>query len=680
MRAGNQDASISVQDSGSVRHGARAASGRSLRVRARVELRYLAVCACEPALWLLLLALVLLGAAAYRVPLAYTLDIGGAPGGAVFDQPYLQNFNRSPEYDDPAAPRRAFRWAFPDARIVLPGSGLGSYAVTLDVAAGQPGTERVGVEVRGADVHVSTLPLAPSPRSYHLLVPAPAGDLDLRFAARSFQSPGDPRALLFAVDALRMRAATPLLPAPAALAWLAAVVAGGYALLRRWDLPARVAGTTGAVGVLLLVALLAWRRFGLTGFAPRLATILVLAYAGTVVVEPLLRSLARLLRLATVAGETRAVVALAMLACAIRLAGLWHPQALTSDLGLHANNLRNLASGEVIFTEGLPEEAGGGRAPYPPAQYVMLLPGALLLSPERLVQAGNALLDSLVIASNWLLLRSAGASARAGLFAGALYLFALPLLLSLSVGEMANVWAQALVAPLFLALLLRRLGRAPSWLLVGMLALSFLAHSGVFLSLLLFFGVYLVLLWTVDRFPRLGKTFRPLPFERRSWRTVDAAALLAPMLVALGIAMLVYYSAFIGAELGGAGRAGALGIAGLWSALAQALHWRGPIGPAIAALGAVGIGLSLRSRPELGLVLLACSMSALLSLVSLLVSQQTLRWQAFVFPALAVGSGMALARLESRGRAGRIAAYLLVAGTLVFGAAHWYAHVGIYLH
>ncbi|HSH81429.1 MAG TPA: hypothetical protein VLA19_23115, partial [Herpetosiphonaceae bacterium] len=235
MRAGKQDTSITVRDSGSVRQGASAASGRSLLMRARVELRYLAVCAREPALWLLLLGVVLLGMAAYRVPLTYTLDIGGTPGGAVFDQPYLQNFNRSPEYDDPTAPRRAFRWAFPGARIVVPGSGLGSYAVTLDVAAGQPGTEHVGVEVRSAGVHVGTLPLAPSARSYHLLVPAPAGDLDLRFAARPFQSPGDPRALLFAGDALRMRAATPLLPVPAALAWLAAVVAGGYALVRRWD-------------------------------------------------------------------------------------------------------------------------------------------------------------------------------------------------------------------------------------------------------------------------------------------------------------------------------------------------------------------------------------------------------------------------------------------------------------
>jgi hypothetical protein len=194
-----------------------------------------------------------------------------------------------------------------------------------------------------------------------------------------------------------------------------------------------------------------------------------------------------------------------MLAWIIRLGGLLHPQAYTSDLGLHVNNLVDVVRGTLIFTENLPGEAGGGPAPYPPAQYVMLLPGLLLLPAGHLVSAGNALADSLTIAWVWLLLRSAGATPAMGLFAGGLYLFATPLLKSLSVGEMANVWGQALVTPLFLLLYRWQVALLPSAILAAALAVTLLAHFGVFLSLMVFFGVYLVMLVIErDPWPKLG--------------------------------------------------------------------------------------------------------------------------------------------------------------------------------
>ena len=175
---------------------------------------------------------------------------------------------------------------------------------------------------------------------------------------------------------------------------------------------------------------------------------------------PLLAGLAAVLGSAVPTGEVRALSSLVMLAWVIRLGGLLHPQSYTSDLGLHMHNLENLIRGEVIFTEDLPARAGGGPAPYPPAQYVMLAPWSLLANSEQTTRIGNTLADSLVIVALWLLLRTAGAPAMVACFTAGLYLFATPLLNALSIGEMANVWGQALVAPLALMLLRWRQARA----------------------------------------------------------------------------------------------------------------------------------------------------------------------------------------------------------------------------
>jgi len=355
-----------------------------------------------------------------------------------------------------------------------------------------------------------------------------------------------------------------------------------------------------------------------------------------------------------------------MLAWAIRLGGLLHPQAYTSDLGLHANNLRGVTGGEIIFTETLPGEAGGGPAPYPPAQYVMLLPFRLLLGAERLIEAGNTLADSLFIVSGWLLLRTAGASARIALFAGSLYLFATPLLVSLSIGEMANVWGQALVGPLLLVLYGWHAGVLPTWALVATLAIAFLGHLGVFLSLLPFFAVYLALLFIRDG-----------PWAR-------LAGVLA---LALLVVVAVFYSSFARSVAADGGNARVpFGLGRVRHELVLSLGLMGRTGPLNAGLGLAGLALLFRRVAEgramelLWLLLLAWWLSALLSLGTLLWTQQALRWQAFLFPALALCGGVVLAALHHRGGARRALAYALLTIIIVRGAALWYVQIATYQH
>ena len=71
-------------------------------------------------------------------------------------------------------------------------------------------------------------------------------------------------------------------------------------------------------------------------------------------------------------------------------------------------------------------------------------------------------------------------------------------------------------------------------------------------------------------------------------------------------------------------------------------------------------------------LLAAWCLSTLVSLGSLLWTRQALRWEAFVFPALALCGGTALAGLHRRGRFGQAAAYALLGMSVVRGAALWY--------
>ncbi|MDQ5852850.1 MAG: hypothetical protein M3380_12440, partial [Chloroflexota bacterium] len=65
---------------------------------------------------------------------------------------------------------------------------------------------------------------------------------------------------------------------------------------------------------------------------------------------------------------------------------------------------------------------------------------------------------------------------------------------------------------------------------------------------------------------------------------------------------------------------------------------------------------------------------------SLLWTQQALRWEAFLFPALALCGGVALAGLHRRGRLGMALAYALLGLTCVRGASLWYWQIATYQH
>lgn len=636
-----------------------------------VELLALSRYLREPGLWLLIGLLPALGSLAYALPWRWQLDVGGAPPRAalcaaldVFDAPFLEGFNIDPEFDrlppECAAARVAYRWAFDQAALRLPGVGRGVFNLRLRLARGQATTVASRWQLNGQPL--LALPIAPEARTYELLLPpGAAADLTLRLQTPPFTPPGDSRPLAFAVDYLALHALTPLVPSPTHLGWLAASVALSYLLLRRWDLPARLGLLSGLALVALLALLLVVQRLNLTIYAPRLAVLLLLAYPLTVALQGLGAALARLMGLVLPPGEARTLAAIVALAWLVRALPLFHPQTFMSDPGLHANNLHFLIRGEVLFTEDLPARAGGGPAPYPPAFYVLLAPLALVVSEERtLVIAGAALADSLTILWLWLWLRCLGAGRPAALGAAAVYLFATPLLRSLQIGELANVWGQAQVAPVLLALTLWRQGRLPARVLTPLLALALLGHFGVFLSLLALGAAYLSLLLLRD------------PFRALRLAALGGAALL--------IVVALYYSAFVEVLLQRApAPPPASSVAQrLLRAARELILPAGSVGLVASLLSWGGLVLAWRRWPALGELLLAWWLAVLLSWATLLISAQALRWEAFVFPAVALSGGVALAWFWQRNGWGRVLALALTVLLLAQGAWHWLEHLRTY--
>ncbi len=631
---------------------------------------------------------------AYQVVSTVRLDVGGDREARRrgFDTPFLVNFNDSEPADAPDRPwyladTPPYRWTRDVSGVVLPGAGGDLWLVRITTASGRPDGSAVSSVWRIADGSPMTLQIDAQRRTYAMLARTdPAGDLRLTFETPRLTAPSDPRILgipVFRVVATPAQSA-PYRPAWATLAWMTAALAGMYALARRTSAPFRRAAYAPVVVVAITALFVAWmiatRRMDATVFAPTVAVWVWAAYALTPFVEAALRATQSAEDVATAAGLTAT-------AWFVRVVGMLHPYTLTSDLGLHVNNLADVARGIIFFTEGLPCRAGAGPQPYPPGGYLALLPVILLTGADRaalalLVQAGTALLESLTVAILWLLLRRAGAGTTATLYTAVIYALAPPILRAYSVGEMANLLAQALVTPLILWMALTLHDRSWKAALSGAALILFilLSHGGVALSTgaMLAVWFFLLLVWRRNQEPR-GAPLR--------WELPVAAGI-------AGVASLVlFYSAF--GYVAEARRAAqeTLAAQGMicppGDPLLDKLNWwivgfifspGAPIPPPALAAGITGVFIAARSHNSaIRIVLAACWLGAVASLGTLLFSDQPVRWTIFIYPALCIGAGMALEQWQRRSRIGAALAVTVFLFLIWYGAADWIRQVSEYL-
>lgn len=688
---------------------------------------------------LLALALVL-WTLAYQVPLRVGLAIGGdrQTHRREDDAPFLHNLNAS----EPASaetwqwwtlePGYSYRWTRSHSRIELPGIGAGRWLVTLHASSGRPAGEPAASTWHVGDRVALPLTIPAHGRIYRMLTASsPPGDLTIRLETPAYVSPGDPRDLGFVLRDVQVAAlATPglRLPALAQLAWLTMVLLLAYPLARWLALTRRSALLVGLACALFAALLLAGPRLVLTLATPRLAGLLLGCWGLALLAWTVLRGW-QMPRQTWQAGAG-AVVGLVLLAFALRMGGMLHPAAIFSDHRLHANNLLELALGHVHFTEGLPASRGGGQAPYPPGVYLLLAPALTLLPADMasrvgIVQTGVALLDSLVVALLWLVLHGSGLGRRAALAGAALYLLPLPLLVSFSIGEYANLGGQALATFAVGALALGiashpqpKRSTAPlarSWpgpdpllrilIFVLLLCLALFSHAGVTLSLaflLVAASGLAPLFWLLRQRDRWDRRKRALaaPTDSRVHSPLNPGILIGGSLLAAWTAGQVYYAAprflpIYAQRLGGGGSGHAaddlfwavLGLPGTVGA--TLLHILSPASrllPLLVVGGLVGLLLLWQRDAKRGHLapltasLLAWWLGTLLSFLLLLGNAQGLRWQHFLVPGLCLGGGVAFSAIWRRGGAGRLVALTGLVGILAYGWAMWIGFIADYLH
>jgi hypothetical protein len=666
----------------------------------------------------LLLAAVCLWSLAYQLPLEQRLHIGGdvALERREDDGPFLEGVNGSEpaeRVDDAGDPRGyvwwfeearrkgiiPYRWTTADSAVVVPGAGGGPYLVEIVAGSGRPDNSEAPTLWTPGTAPPVELSLPAEPRRYRLLAPAgPGGELRVTMRTTPFTPPGDPRELGFVLHEVRLRdiGAAPRAPAWPALGWLALAVGVIYGLAsalhvgRTWSLALAAGAALAAAGALALA------RPALTVFAPELGLLAVACAALGAAAWPLVRRIAPSEAARAEAGH---VLALVLLAFALRMGGMLHPQALFSDLGLHANKLYEVTLGRVFFTTGLPGDVGGGQQPYPPGGYLMMLPGQLVAAGGEarrlLVQGATALFDSLAVALIWALLRRAGLGTRAAALGAACYLLPTAALESFSIGEYANLAGQALALPLIALLGLGALSRpetrspipdprspisSPRSLLTAAVALGLLAHSGVTLSV----GALVAAAWAFAWAGRL----------RGRDGAVDPVVLSIGAAAGLVVALLIYYTApvFLGALADRAGRAGqgapALKVLGdtlrALLGLTPPQDTRAALPPLLGPAAVAGLVLVLlRRKPNaapLRALLAAWWAGTALTLALLLVAEQGVRWAIFLYPALCLGAGICLDALWRRGRLGRLAAIAALAIIVGAGLVAWIGLIRDFKH
>lgn len=684
---------------------------------------------------LLLLGL-LLWTLAYQVPPSLHLAVGGdsSTQRREDDAPFLVGVNAS----EPAQTGRfdwwnldagnSYRWVTSAAVLELPGLGGGRWRVTLIAGSGRPdGTPAISTWTTGTQTFPE-LVITAAPRAYHILADTSAtGDLRLELQTPSYTATNDPRDLGFVLYDVRVAPLTtgPQVPAAAQFGWLTATLLLLYPLARRLGLALRPTLVLALAYLLVTALLLATHRFALTLFTPTMAGLALGGWALALLLR-IPYAIHQSLRSRRSVSDTEAirrdrqynaVVALLLLACAIRLGGMLHPHARFSDHRLNANNLLEVALGNIYIMEGLPADAGGGDAPYPPGVYLILAPLQLLAAPDidsrvLIVQSGVALLDSLVLALLWMLLRQAGLGTRAALFGAAFYLAPAPLLVSFSIGEYANIGGQALLLPA-LALLAWNIARMPTvtlatalpgdaedvprgytrtrwWL--PLLGMGLLGHLGVTLAaglLLVSAGGLSVVEWV-----RRWMSGRGCYFFR-------VGALIRGGIPAIIVVGVLYYSAprfapFFAGRLAGTGASNRMPDMSLLPAISQiisnTLARYQQIILFLAITGFVGlVGWLLllqmcRSRPAVrGLAALLTAwwpgtLLAVVGLPLLMGASQGIRWPHFLYPALCLGAGPVLAALWRRGLAGQLVAITMLLTTLSYGLSVWIIQIRDYLH
>lgn len=371
-------------------------------------------------------------------------------------------------------------------------------------------------------------------RTYAVLLPDAklSPTVDVSLTSEPYIPPEETRAIGIAIDWIALHALdTPGSPATGQFAGQALLLGLTLKLIALLALPGAVALACGLLASATLITLNFIEPLWVgVGWIHWLVIVALLAVATWFVAPWLMQALERMpdvnpqkrpsSRVWIAGAQARIAWALLIAALLVRLAGAVHPLFDARDVHVHMRWLETVASGQLYFYS-TPAEFQNRQTFNPPAGYVLLLPLWLTLGDARLaVQAGVALLDSLIALLLLLIAREFGLTARAGLLAMALYV-ALPISLTMMWwGFAANAIAQ--VWWVLILWLLLRLTRDPTRshlaLLTLVAVLCLTTHIGALVTLAALLGL-IVLFGT-----------RALP--RREWNAMVGGLVLAVVFTA----------------------------------------------------------------------------------------------------------------------------------------------------
>jgi hypothetical protein len=646
----------------------------------------------DPFLAGLLLLTLLLAGLAFQTNRPFTIPVGQQPPDLV----YLDGV-----YDVETSEGRTFRWSRAETTLRIPGLGQAFYRLDLTMAAPRftPGPEPHLRVMAGSDTLLDA-PVGPVVQVYALLLPPEAlrgGDLELLLRSDAFTPTGDPRQLGVVLRQIEVRpAGGPVVPSPLVLLWAVLTVLFVVLLSRRLGWSHWAALGAGAVGMLTLVAALAWVRPLLTPGLPYLPLGFFCAWAAVVLFQGAVHRLFAWGGVAMGARAERLLWTVLISFLVVRFVGLLHPTLETFDLCFHYHRLESVLHGQLLFTI-VSGEWRSLDTLYLPSPYLVLAPFYAILGGRLvplkvmmlLLDTSSALLVAYVahrvLGRDW-------TSPLAAFF----YLTTTQSYVLFSWGIVANIFGQWLFL-LLLAFIVSpagRLERPRSWLAAaGLLVPVMLAHPGT----VLLTGLLLAALMATV-------LLAPLPgwLSRRSVGRWVLAALLA-----LAVAVGLYYSYFAGTmwnalqQMGQGANAeqaphggflvrgppsGGLGpkavevfslgegiVAGARELAAEVQVYFGTAPFLLAAMALVGLALE-RRRLALRLLGLAFWVALGFAVLGLAVNLYV-RYMYFLLPIVALGAAWWLARLARRSWAGRA---VVVLGGLVLvlaGLSFWVQRV-----
>ncbi|MGI8854989.1 MAG: hypothetical protein ACR2JW_04500 [Thermomicrobiales bacterium] len=686
------------------------------------------------AFWLLAAAVIagVVLVAAYQARPTYRIAVGDAAQ----DTALVRGFY-GPERQSAVDGGARYRWARGNARIVFPGIGRGAIHLDLVMSSALNPSRTVRVLANGGEV--GQMELTPAFAPYQIDVPAAfvqSGSLVVTLDAQPYMPPGEQRTLGVAVEEITVRPVGHGLALPPARIMLSLWVGALCVALALWIAGlGGIGACTGATVVAVAMAcFLIGNRLFLTTDAGGVVRAGALMIVTTAAIRFAFAPLCRRLGLATIARDVRWLAAIAGATLALRFAGVLHPSIVIVDLKFHLHRLADVADRHTLLLPIQSAEFGGRTVLYAPTPYLFMLPFSWLIRDRTLLLFLFSLgVDLARFCVLWLLARRV---TRDTLTAN-LVVLTMALMpvgwIVYSWGTFANIFAEGMLTLLFVLLSFAydRLGGPHRWrwcaIFAAVICLTLLAHIGVFVLTSL-----TVILYLLGRVALLAVSRRQPSTELHHERRAASLFALAGLVAALVAFALFYrfpaHDLIAGQQAtavdqeatnaqpttqtqryrtGGATPDDRIGLPAVsTSHLSVALAreaWEQSfafyrVWPVIAAItGAValwgGLGtedLGLRTKQEASDVVLmpprghpqssVLTLSvwiavAVIMLVVGIVARLYVRYPLFALPAVAFGSGVALAWLVRRVWWGRYAAAALLAFSAITTLLMWYDRI-----